>query len=217
MTLKREHPGSLRQGTLKRTVCAPYRPAQGVQDSANLTGGMGTGRAGTPPPEAGGARATGTRPLSENGDVIVMDWSNEYFKEIHDKHEELRLSKEEALRGTAVYADEELNAFLIYFDPESASIRDQDDVIERALAAIRQAPDSDILVKGHADRHGPAFRNDNLSSERATNVAKLLRQHGVAWSRIECAYYGSRDPRPAAIINRKADQMNRRVQIVIKR
>jgi outer membrane protein OmpA-like peptidoglycan-associated protein len=203
MTVKREKAGPLNRGTIKRTVCAPYRPF--------LEGPRGTNLMGCAVLRDAAARDTNAYPVLGNGDGTV--WTPEYFREIHDRLEDLVKTRDAALRG---YADEEMNAFLIYFDPGSASIRDQDDVLARALAAIERSPNADIVICGHTDRHGPAFRNDNLSSERATNVAKLLRQRGVPWRRMECSYYGARHPRQGGISSEMADQMNRRVQIVIK-
>jgi outer membrane protein OmpA-like peptidoglycan-associated protein len=145
----------------------------------------------------------------------VSYWPDVHFREIRQNLEKLEKSRVPA-SACGEAGDEEIDCFRIYFDTDSADVRDQGDVIERAMAAIHRAPGRGVFIKGHTDRHGQPFLNDNLSAQRAINVARELTRRGVDLECIECAYYGARQPRLSSLPGVSADQMNRRVEIVIR-
>jgi outer membrane protein OmpA-like peptidoglycan-associated protein len=60
------------------------------------------------------------------------------------------------------------------------------------LAAIAAAPG--IVVVGHSDPSGPADLNERLSAERASAVARYLREQGIAAERIRVDFRGAREP-----------------------
>jgi outer membrane protein OmpA-like peptidoglycan-associated protein len=194
--------GAAGRGSFRKTVCAPYRRAQGGLDGPDAAG-WGTAA----------ADPAASLPLSDSGHEIISYWPDVHFREIRRNLERLEKSRTDAL-GDA--GDEEVDCFRIYFDTDSADVRDQGDVIERAMAAIHRAPGRVVLIKGHADRHGQSFLNEKLSRQRAINVARELTRRGVDLACIEYAYFGARQPRLSSLPGVSADQMDRRVEIVIR-
>lgn len=82
-------------------------------------------------------------------------------------------------------------------------------VLGGVVDKARAAPGRQLLIRGHADRTGPAGWNGTLSRKRALSVAAFLRDHGLEWRRLiveACA--DSIPARPDA-----DEAMNRRVEV----
>lgn len=86
----------------------------------------------------------------------------------------------------------------------------------RTLAnSLNQYPDSTVEVIGHTDNTGDAGYNQDLSSRRATSVASVLRNSGVASHRIRAFGRGENEP-VATNLTAEGRAQNRRVDIIIR-
>ncbi|MEQ8365828.1 MAG: OmpA family protein [Roseicyclus sp.] len=104
----------------------------------------------------------------------------------------------------------------ILFDVDSASIRSglQGDL--RALARnLQQYPDTTVDVIGHTDNTGSAGYNQDLSARRASAVAGVLLEAGVAPSRVRSFGRGENEP-VATNLTPEGRQQNRRVEVIIR-
>lgn len=104
----------------------------------------------------------------------------------------------------------------ILFDFDRSDIKPQyQSEIKKAADFLAQYPDAMVIVEGHTDSKGSDAYNQGLSERRAQAVRNaLIRNHGIAVSRITAQGYG--ESRPVAT-NDTADgrQQNRRVMVVI--
>jgi outer membrane protein OmpA-like peptidoglycan-associated protein len=104
----------------------------------------------------------------------------------------------------------------ILFDFDSAAIRAglQSDL--RALARnLQQYPDTTVDVIGHTDSEGSAQYNMDLSSRRASAVAGVLLEEGVAPFRVRS--FGRGEDQPVATnLTPEGRAQNRRVEVVIR-
>jgi outer membrane protein OmpA-like peptidoglycan-associated protein len=66
---------------------------------------------------------------------------------------------------------------------------------------------SSVVVVGHSDPSGPADLNERLSAERASAVARFLREQGLDSQRLRVEFRGAREP--------CADCEQRRVEIYL--
>ncbi|MCR9068871.1 MAG: OmpA family protein [Rhodobacteraceae bacterium] len=104
----------------------------------------------------------------------------------------------------------------ILFDVDSAAIRAglQGDL--RALAAnLQDYPDSTVDVIGHTDSDGSAEYNQDLSARRASAVAGVLLEAGVAPFRVRSFGRGESEP-IATNLTPEGRQQNRRVEVIIR-
>jgi outer membrane protein OmpA-like peptidoglycan-associated protein len=86
--------------------------------------------------------------------------------------------------------------------------------IGKLAGILLMSPGSSVRVEGHTDSSGSAAANRKLSSERARNVADLLREHGIDGDRI--AFEGFGADRPVAPNATASDRArNRRVEVVL--
>jgi chemotaxis protein MotB len=86
--------------------------------------------------------------------------------------------------------------------------------IKQLAEALKNRPDIDIMVEGHTDSDGDAFRNWHLSSDRAIAVTNLLVANGVNPERIIAAGRGEYQPK-AANDTPGGKAANRRTEIVL--
>lgn len=104
----------------------------------------------------------------------------------------------------------------ILFDTDSAALRASLQSDLRALARnVQRYPDSTIDVIGHTDNSGSAEYNQDLSARRATAVAGVLLEQGVAPSRVRSFGRGEAEP-VATNLTAEGRQQNRRVEIIIR-
>jgi outer membrane protein OmpA-like peptidoglycan-associated protein len=64
-------------------------------------------------------------------------------------------------------------------------------LLDEVVRAMREAPESRVLVTGYADRSGDAAFNLALSERRAKAVRSYLLDHGIGAERVLLNYYGA--------------------------
>ncbi len=80
---------------------------------------------------------------------------------------------------------------------------------------IRSYPQALVDVKGYADATGPEQFNQELSEDRAKNVASFLAQQGIAYEQIYPAGFASNFP-DETNNNAKGRSRNRRVEVQVR-
>ncbi|MCU4653321.1 OmpA family protein [Roseibacterium sp. SDUM158016] len=104
----------------------------------------------------------------------------------------------------------------ILFDFDSAAIRASLQSDLRALARNLQAyPDTTVDVIGHTDSSGSPEYNMDLSSRRASAVAGVLLEAGVAPFRVRSFGRGEEEP-VATNLTPEGRAQNRRVEVIIR-
>ena len=101
----------------------------------------------------------------------------------------------------------------IYFDYDKDTIRPEfESVLNEHAAYLRNNPDAQIVLQGHADERGTREYNLGLGERRAQSVERYLSLQGVSSSQIEVVSYG--EERPAVQGNSEQSYAkNRRVVI----
>jgi outer membrane protein OmpA-like peptidoglycan-associated protein len=66
--------------------------------------------------------------------------------------------------------------------------------IQQLATILNKYPDTYVRVEGHTDTTGTDAYNNALSERRATAVASYLKTQGVAASRVQTFWYGSKQP-----------------------
>ncbi len=102
----------------------------------------------------------------------------------------------------------------IYFDYDSANIRDDSMVIVREHGKyLSSNPDRLVRLEGHADERGTREYNLALGEERAKSVREVLLLEGAQEEQVEIVSFG--EERPAVEgTDESALQLNRRVEVV---
>jgi len=102
---------------------------------------------------------------------------------------------------------------LFGFDKSDLTAQAQTNIKELATI-LNKYPDTYVRVEGHTDTTGTDAYNMGLSERRANAVATYLKNQGVAASRVQPYWYGSRQPKvPNNSDANKA--INRRVEFSI--
>lgn len=86
--------------------------------------------------------------------------------------------------------------------------------IQQLATILNKYPDTYVRVEGHTDTTGTDAYNNALSERRATAVANYLKTQGVAASRVQTFWYGSKQP----VVPNNSDAnraKNRRVEFSI--
>ncbi len=103
----------------------------------------------------------------------------------------------------------------ITFDVDSAVVHaDYVDEIAFVARSLRDNPASNVQVVGHTDNTGSAEHNQGLSERRASSVAKILTENGVASMRVTASGVGFNQP-VASNDTPGGRAQNRRVEIII--
>lgn len=103
----------------------------------------------------------------------------------------------------------------ILFATDSAVVRPDLQSDLRVLAgSLQRYPDTRVTVIGHTDSTGSAGYNQTLSERRASSVAAILRDSGVAAWRVTAVGRGQTQP-VASNATPEGRQQNRRVEIII--
>lgn len=104
----------------------------------------------------------------------------------------------------------------ILFATDSAAVRADLQADIRALARnLQQYRASSVEVVGHTDNTGSAAYNQDLSARRASAVAGILLEQGVAPSRVRSIGRGEDQP-VATNLTPEGRAQNRRVEIFIR-
>jgi len=98
----------------------------------------------------------------------------------------------------------------VFFDYDKASLKPEGkDQLTKWVAFLKQYPNDQLLVEGHADERGTREYNLALGEKRATSVKEFLVANGVAATRLKTVSYGKE--RPAVLgSNEAAYAQNRR-------
>lgn len=78
--------------------------------------------------------------------------------------------------------------------------------------SLREFPDSNVRITGHTDSTGDAMRNQVLSEQRASSVARYLASQGVSSARFQVSGLGARYPIDSNSTE-YGRQANRRVEL----
>lgn len=132
--------------------------------------------------------------------------------------EAARVAEEAAAAEAAARAIRAARATLeemVYFDYDESAIRDDAERVLRQKAAIlRNSPEVQIRIEGHADERGSTEYNIALGSRRAESVREFFTSFGLDASRFEIVSYGEERPQ-AQGSNEAAWARNRRGEFVI--
>ena len=101
---------------------------------------------------------------------------------------------------------------VIYFEFDSSEIHPDDRIVVEAHAQyLARAPETEVVLEGHADERGSREYNVALGEGRANGVRDLLRLLGVGDHQIRTVSYG--EERPAVIGHEEESwSRNRRVE-----
>ena len=105
------------------------------------------------------------------------------------------------------------SSLVLYFEPGSATIRQQDvQLLDQASRLYRAGKPIVMIVTGSADATGSAAVNLQLSERRANNVLQGLVSRGIPVERFQVIAKGQTDP---AVTTKQdvAEERNRRVEI----
>lgn len=102
----------------------------------------------------------------------------------------------------------------VYFDFDSYVVADQyRDLVEMHSKYLRESPNQNIRIEGHADERGGTEYNLALGQRRSEAVARMMNLLGVNRDQIETISFGKE--RPRALGNTEADYAeNRRADLV---
>ncbi|MEO0104373.1 MAG: OmpA family protein [candidate division WOR-3 bacterium] len=104
---------------------------------------------------------------------------------------------------------------VIYFDFDKSEIReDMKDELEYNLLILKENPNLNVVIEGHACEIGGEKYNYDLSLKRAEAVYNYFLNAGIDKNRMEIKGYGEKKPVTTV---RKEYYKNRRVEIVIKK
>lgn len=103
----------------------------------------------------------------------------------------------------------------ITFRTGSAEIQaDFYDTLNSVAGSLKEFPDSNVKINGYTDSTGDAMKNQILSEQRASSVARYMQSQGVSPARLQTAGYGARSPIDSN--NTEAGrQANRRVELEV--
>lgn len=106
-----------------------------------------------------------------------------------------------------------LSERIIYFEYNKASIKPEyQQVLNAHAKLLKQYPNIQIRLEGHADERGTREYNVALSEQRAKTVEWHLKGQGIAGSQMEIIGYGEEKPIRVSS-NEQSWAENRRVEI----
>jgi outer membrane protein OmpA-like peptidoglycan-associated protein len=105
------------------------------------------------------------------------------------------------------------SSLVLYFDPGSATVRQQDvALLDQASRLYRAGNPIVMIVTGSADATGSAAANLTLSQQRANSVLRGLVSRGIPVERFQVIAKGQTDP-VVPDAPGTAEERNRRVEI----
>ena len=105
--------------------------------------------------------------------------------------------------------------YIIYFDFDKSKItKESEAILDQVIAKLTENVQYKCSLAGHTDLEGTAKYNMKLSSRRAENAKKYIREYAGFAERVNTSYYGYTQP-VIRTKNRKEARMNRRVEITI--
>jgi OOP family OmpA-OmpF porin len=116
-------------------------------------------------------------------------------------------------QGAASPAPSTPSSLVLYFDPGSATVRQQDiTLLDQASRLYRAGKPIVMIVTGSADATGAASANLLLSQQRANNVLQGLVSRGIPVERFQVIAKGQTDP-VVPTPPETSEERNRRVEI----
>lgn len=109
--------------------------------------------------------------------------------------------------------DSPLSNRVVYFDYDSAQVRDQDvATLEAHAEYLAENPDVSVRLEGHTDERGAREYNLALGERRALSIRQILMLQGATRDQFRVVSFG--EERPAVDgSNESAWSKNRRVEI----
>ena len=105
--------------------------------------------------------------------------------------------------------------YIIYFDFDRSKItKESEAILDQVIAKLTENVEYKCSLAGHTDQEGTAKYNLKLSSRRAENAKKYIRQYAGFAERVNTSFYGFTQP-VLVTKNRKEAKKNRRVEITI--
>lgn len=105
--------------------------------------------------------------------------------------------------------------YIIYFDFDKAKItKESEAILDQVIAKLTENVQYKCSLAGHTDLEGTAKYNMKLSSRRAENAKKYIREYAGFAERVNTSYYGFTQP-VVQTRNRKEAKKNRRVEITV--
>jgi len=103
----------------------------------------------------------------------------------------------------------------LLYDSDSEAIRSDAGVnLESLATSLKQYPDTELLIVGHADSRGTEAHNQDLSARRAASASRYLAMQGVEASRVHTSGVGEMEP-VASNETEEGRQLNRRIEVAI--
>jgi len=82
----------------------------------------------------------------------------------------------------------------VYFDYDESTIQSSaQPVLDDAIAALRDNPEADLIITGHADARGSDDYNEALGDRRASSVQRYLSDKGIDGERFRAVSRGELD------------------------
>jgi len=105
--------------------------------------------------------------------------------------------------------------YIIYFDFDRSKItKESEAILDQVIAKLTENVEYKCSLAGHTDQEGTAKYNLKLSSKRAENAKKYIREYAGYAERVNTSFYGYTQP-VIVTKNRKEAKKNRRVEITI--
>ena len=105
--------------------------------------------------------------------------------------------------------------YIIYFDFDKSKItKESEAILDQVIAKLTENVQYKCSLAGHTDLEGTAKYNLKLSSKRAENAKKYIREFAGFAERVNTSYYGFTQP-VVQTRNRKEAKKNRRVEITV--
>lgn len=105
----------------------------------------------------------------------------------------------------------------VHFAWDEAELRpDAREKLDAFVAELKKAEIDQVEIGGHADTSGPDAYNDDLSAERAREVAEYLNTQGISTRDMEIQWYGERRPQVETGDGVRLEE-NRRVELLALR
>lgn len=129
--------------------------------------------------------------------------------------EEVNIVQKEEATQTAGMVSQEVMSDDIYFDFDSAVLKDtaKDELVRKA-EWLRENPDASVIIEGHCDERGTSAYNIALGDRRAQSAMDFFVDMGINAKQFSTISYGEERPVDAAQTE-KAWATNRRAHFAI--
>jgi len=140
-------------------------------------------------------------------------YQHAYEEETQRLETRQRISQEQE---TAAHAEAQKYAAVIYFAVGSATVdADGQRELKWFVKQMQPYPQAMIQVQGFADSTGQEAKNQDLSTQRAANVASFLSSQGIDAGRLSTQGFGEQYP-AASNVSAKSRRNNRRVEVTVR-